>query len=404
MFAGTYSSHLMSGTPQEFIRFSTTLRNDPEFLRFYQALGARSPGERVKLEIKNLGPDGALGALSFGGKSHRLKLPGGIAPRVLGLLEYGQSAINFAAEGSATELTLWFWSNNFVEAPEYPDVISINFKRNTSSSQGEQAEQVFDQGGFTFRYPIGWTVTTEESRLRIRPDRWFGDSVIQIICFETHGSGQAVVAPVLEALVQLMTATNSKDQTPETAGKIKAVQAFGKPGSLVRFKQIKWSERRQWIEARIRTFVVFHEDVAIVLWAEGGPDGVKQRDHVLLKIFSTFSGHKPPIASHSTRESNPPPMWTGPPPSRERIIEALTNYLSVPTTTARDLFLHIGDHPELLTDEAVDVFETLVRQAKLERHPRLDEMIDRHEFLLTARKAASGGYWETVLAEARSGS
>jgi hypothetical protein len=403
MFAGVYTSHLMSGSPQEFIRFSTTLRNDPEFLHFYQALGARPSGEPVKLEIENLGPDGTLGALSFGGKSHRLKLYGGIAPRVSGVLEYGPGAINFAAEGSATELTLWFWSINFVKAPEYPDVISIHFKRDKSSSQSEQAEQVFVQGGFTFRYPIGWTVAKEKSCLRIRPDRWFGDSVLQIICFETHGSGQAVVVPVLDALVQLMTAANSKDQTPETAGKIKAVQAFGKPGQLVRFKQIKWSEQGQWTEARIRTFVVFHEDVAVVLWAEGGPDGVKQRDHVLLKIFSSFSGHKPPIASHPTRESNPPPVWTGPPPSRERIIDALKNYLTVSATTGRDLFLHIGDHPELLTAEAIEMFETLVRQAKLERHPALEEMIDRHEFLLKAHEAVNAGYWETVLADATSG-
>jgi hypothetical protein len=401
MFAGGYTSHLSSGSPQEFIRFSTTLRNDPGYLRFYQALGARRSGEPVKLEIKNLGPDGSLGAISFGGKSHRLKLRGGIAPRVSGLLEYGADAINFAAEGTATELTLWFWSKNFVEAPEYPDVISIHFKRDKSSSQAEQAEQVFAKGGFTFRYPIGWAVAKEESRLRIRPDRWFGDSVLQIICFETHGSGQAMVAPMLDALVQLMTAANSKDQTPEPVGKIKAVQAFGKPGSLVSFKQVKWSEQGQWTEARIRASVVFHEDVAVVLWAEGGPDGVKQRDHVLLKIFSTFSGHKPPIASHPTRESNPPPVWTGPPPSRERIIHALSTYLSVRATTGRDLFLHIGDHPELLTGEAIEMLETLVRQAKLERHPSLEQMIDRHELLLKAHEAVSGGYWETILADAR---
>jgi hypothetical protein len=210
------------------------------------------------------------------------------------------------------------------------------------------------------------------------------------------------VAQVLDALVQLMTA-NSNDQAPETAGKIKAAQAFGKSGSLVRFKQMKWNEQRQWTEARIRTFVVFHEDVAVVLWAEGGPDGVKERDHVLLKMFSTFSGHKPPIASYTTRENNPPPVWKAPPPSREKIIDALSNYLSMSATTGRDLFLHIGDHPELLTDEAIEMFETLVRQAKLERHAGLEEMIDRQELLLKAREAVSGGYWETVLAKARSG-
>jgi hypothetical protein len=401
-FGGVYNSHLWSGSPLEFVRGSTSLRNDPGYLRFYQALGARPPGERVNLKIENLGPDGALGALSFGGRSHRLKLTGGTAPRVSGLLEYGQGAINFAAEGSAAELTLWFWSSNFVKAPEYPDIISIHFKRDESSSQGEQAEQVFVQNGFTFRYPIGWTVAKEKSRLRIQPDRWFGDSVLQIICFETHGSGQAVVAQVLDALVQLMTA-NSNDQAPQTVGKIKAVQAFGKPGSLVRFKQIKWNDQRQRTEARIRTFVVFHEDVAVVLWAEGGPDGVKERDHVLVKIFSTFNGHKPPIVTHAQRESNPPPVWKGPPPSREKIIEALTNYLSVSAATGRDLFLHIADHPELLTDEAIEMFETLVRQAKLERHAGLEEMIDRHEMLLEARKAVSGGYWEMALAKARSG-
>jgi hypothetical protein len=402
MFAGVYTSTLWSGSPQEFVRFSTSLRNDPGYLRFYQALGARPSGERVNLKIENLRPDGTLGALSFGGKSHRLKLTGGIAPRVSGLLEYGQGAINFAAEGRAAELTLWFWSSNFVKAPEYPDILSIHFKRDESSSQSEQAEQVFVQNGFIFRYPIGWTVAKEKSRLRIRPDRWFGDSVLQIICFETHGSGQAGVAQVLDALVQLMTA-NSNDQAPETAGKIKAAQAFGKPGSLVRFKQMKWNEQRQWTEARIRTFVVFHEDVAVVLWAEGGPDGVKERDHVLLKMFSTFSGHKPPIASYTTRENNPPPVWKAPPPSREKIIDALSNYLSMSATTGRDLFLHVGDHPELLTDEAIEMFETLVRQAKLERHAGLEEMIDRQELLLKAREAVSGGYWETVLAKARSG-
>jgi hypothetical protein len=203
----------------------------------------------------------------------------------------------------ARQVALWFWSSNLVEAPEYRDVIAIYFKPDKLTPQGAEIEQVFADGGFTFRYPKGWTVAKEKSRLRIRPDRWFGDPVLQIICFETHGSGQAVVAPVLDALVQLMTAANSKDQTPEMAGKIKAVQAFGKPGQLLSFKQIKWSEGQQWTEARIRTFVVFHEDVAVVLWAEGGPDGVKQRDHVLLKIFSMFSGHKPPIANHPTREN-----------------------------------------------------------------------------------------------------
>jgi hypothetical protein len=67
----------------------------------------------------------------------------------------------------------------------------------------------------------------------------------------------------------------------------------------VRFKQLKWTDQRQWTEAGIRTFVVFHEDVAVVLWAEGAPDGVKKRDQALLKIFSTFNGHKPPIASRT---------------------------------------------------------------------------------------------------------
>lgn len=400
MFAGVYTSGVWSGSPQEFIRFSTTLRNDPEFLRFYQALGARPPGERVKMEIKNLGPDSALGPLSFGDKSHRLKLRGGIAPRVLGLLEYGQGGINFAAEGRAEELTLWFWSTNFVKAPEYPDVISIRFKRDKSSSQSEQAEQVFVQGGFTFRYPIGWTVTKEKSRLRIRPDRWFGDSVLQIICLETHGSGQAAVAPVLDALVQLMTA-NSKDQAPKSVGKIKTAHAFGKAGSLISFEQMKLNEQGQCYETRIRTFVVAHEDVAVVLWAEGGPDGVKQRDHVLLKVFSTFSGNKPPIANHPTYENNPPAVWTGAPPSREKIIDALTSYLSASAPKGRDLFLHIGGHPEVLTREAIEMFETLVRQAKLERHPGLEEMIDRHEFLLKAHEAVKGGYWGTVLGKAR---
>jgi hypothetical protein len=100
MFAGAYTIDCRSGSPQEFIWGSPSVRNDPEFLRFYQALEACPSGE-VKLEIENLEPDGAVGALSFGGKSHRLKLRGGIAPRVSGLLEYGPGAINFAAEGSA---------------------------------------------------------------------------------------------------------------------------------------------------------------------------------------------------------------------------------------------------------------------------------------------------------------
>jgi hypothetical protein len=403
MFAGGYASDLWSGSPREFISSSTSQRNDPAYLRFYQALGARQSGEPVNLQIENLGPDGVVGTISFSGKSHRLKLRGGTVSGVSGILEYGQDAINFAAEGSAAEMRLWFWSSNFVKAPNYPDVICIRFKPDKSSSQRESNEQVFVEGGFTFRYPVGWTVAKEKSRLLVRADRWFGDSVLQILCFETHGSGQAVVAPLLEALVQLMTAANSKDQSPETAGKIKAVQAFGKSGSLIRFKQTKWSEQQQWTEARIRTFVVFHEDVAVVLWAEGGPDDVKQRDQVLLKIFSTFSGNKPPIASHTTRENNPPPVWKGPPPSREKVIEALTNYLSVHATTGRDLFLHIRDHPELLTGEAIETFDTLVRQAKLEQHPGAEQMIHRHEILLQAQNAVSGGYWEMVLANAKSG-
>jgi hypothetical protein len=302
MFAGVYTSDVWSGSPQEFTRFSTSVRNDPKYLRFYQALGARPSEERVKLEIENLGPDGALGALSFGDKSHRLKLRGGIAPRVSGLLEYGPGAINFAAEGSAAKLTLWFWSRNFDEAPAYPDVISINFKRDKSSSQGEQAEQVFVQGGFTFRYPIGWTIRKEESRLAIRPDRWFGDSLLQIISFETHGSGQAVVAPVLDALAQLMRARNARDQPLKSIGKIKTAHAFGKAGSLITFEQVKLNEQGQWYETRIRTLVVFHEDVAVVLWTEGPPEGAKKRDEVLLRIFSSFSGHRPPIANHPTHE------------------------------------------------------------------------------------------------------
>lgn len=405
MFAGVYTSDLWSGSPQESISSSTSLRNDPEFLRFYQALGARPSGERVKLEIENLGPDGALGALSFGGKSHRLKLRGGIAPRVSGLLEYGPGAINFAAEGSAAGLRLWFWSNNFVEAPEYPDVISINFKRDKSSSQGEQAEQVFVQGGFTFRYPIGWTIAKEKSRLRIRSDRWFGDSVLQIICCETHGSGQAVVAPVLDALVQLMTAANSKDQTPKSVGKIKTAHAFGKAGSLISFEQMKLNEQGQCYETRIRTLVVFHEDVAVVLWAEGPPEGAKKRDDVLLRIFSSFSGHRPPIANHPTHENKLSRLSEATAASRE-VLEAVANYASESASTGRDLFLHIGNHPELLTDKAMEIFETLVRQAKLERaenDPGLKQLINRRDILLKAHQAVTGGYWGTVLAKARSG-
>jgi hypothetical protein len=84
--------------------------------------------------------------------------------------------------------------------------------------------------------------------------------------------------------------------------------------------------------------------------------------------------------------------------------ESLQNEAKRAVPVMRDLFLHIADHPELLTDEAIEMFETLVRQAKLERHPGFEEMIDRHELLLEAHKAVSGGYWEMVLADARRGS
>ena len=375
MLAGAYTLDLWSGSPQEFIRFSTSLRNDPEFLRFYQA----AHGEPVKLEIKNLAPDGAVGALSFSGKSYRLKLRGGTLPGVSGLLEYESGAINFAAEGNAERLELWFWSSSFVEAPVYPDVISMVFKPDNPSPQ---REQVFAQKGFTFRYPIGWTIQKEKSRLGIQSDRWFGDSLLQILCFETHGSGQAVWEPVLKALVQLMTARNAEDETPKLIGKNKAAQAFGKPGSLLSFEQKKFTEQGQWYEARIRTFLVFHEDAAVVLWAEGRPDGVKKRDGVLLRIFSTFSGHKPAIANHPTRGNNPSPMREATDASREEIIEAVTNYVTASATTDRDLLLHICDHPELLTNEAIEIFETLVRRAKLERaanDPKLTDLINRRD-------------------------
>jgi hypothetical protein len=399
IFAGAYTLDLWSGSPQEFIRFSTSLRNDPEFLRFYQALAAH--GEPVKLEIKNRAPDGAVGALSFSGKSYHLKLRGATLPRVSGLLEYESGAINFAVEGNVERLELWFWSSSFVEAPVYPDVISIVFKPDNPSPL---REQVFAQKGFTFRYPIGWTIRKEKSRLGIQSDRWFGDSLLQIFCFETHGSGQAVVEPVLEALVHLMTA-HAEDETPKLIGKIRTAQAFGKPGQLLSFEQRKFTKQGQWYETRIRTFVVFHEDAAVVLWAEGPPDGVKKRDDLLLRIFSTFSGHRPVIANHPTRGNNSSPLREATAASREKINEAVTNYITASATTGRDLFLHIGDHPELLTDEAIEIFETLVRQAKLVRaanDPKLTNLINRRDILLKAHQAMHGGYLETVLAEARS--
>ncbi len=200
--------------------------------------------------------------------------------------------------------------------------------------------------------------------------------------------------PVLEALVQLMTA-HAEDETPKKIGKIKTAQAFGKPGQLLSFEQRKLTEQGQWYETRIRTFVVFHEDAAVVLWAEGPPDGVKKRDDVLLRIFSTFSGHRPAIANHPTRGNNPSPMREATAASREKIIEAVANYVSASATTWRDLFLHIGDHPELLTDEAIEIFETLVRQAKLEcaaNDPRLKQLINHRDILLKAHQAMSGGY------------
>jgi hypothetical protein len=229
MFAGGYASDLWSGSPREFISSSTSQRNDPAYLRFYQALGARQSGEPVNLQIENLGPDGVVGTISFSGKSHRLKLRGGTVSGVSGILEYGQDAINFAAEGSAAEMRLWFWSSNFVKAPNYPDVICIRFKPDKSSSQRESNEQVFVEGGFTFRYPVGWTVAKEKSRLLVRADRWFGDSVLQILCFETHGSGQAVVALLLDAFVQLMTAANSKDQCQKRPEKSKRPERLTNP-------------------------------------------------------------------------------------------------------------------------------------------------------------------------------
>jgi hypothetical protein len=91
--------------------------------------------------------------------------------------------------------------------------------------------------------------------------------------------------------------------------------------------------------------------------------------------------------------------------SRE-VLEAVANYASASASTGRDLFLHIGNHPELLTDKAMEIFETLVRQAKLERaenDPGLKQLINRRDILLKAHQAMSGGYWETVLAELRSG-
>jgi hypothetical protein len=309
--------------------------------------------------------------------------------------------INFAAEGNVERVVLWFWSSNFAEAPDYPDVISGDFK---PDKPNPQPEQVFAQQGFTFRYPTGWTIQKENSCLRIQSDRWFGDSLLQIVCFATHGSGQAVVAPVLEAMVQLMTA-HPEDETPKSMGKIKTAQAFGKPGQLISFEQRKFTERGQWYETRVRTFVVFHEHVAVVLWAEGPPDGVKKRDSVLLRIFSTFSGRRPAITDYPTRGSNPSPIRDAQAASREKIIETATNYVSASAATGRDLLLHIGDHPELLTDEAMEILETLIRQVKLERaanDPGLKQLINRRDMLLKAHQAMSGGYLETALAEARS--
>lgn len=286
MFAGAYTSDLWSGSPLEFISFSTSLRNDPEFLRFFQS--RQGP---VKLKIDKLASDGTVGALSFGGRSHRLKLRAATLPRVSGIMEYESGVINFAAEGNAEKLELWFWSSNFAEAPDYPDVISGSFK---PDEPNPQAEQVFAEQGFTFRHPTGWTIHKEDSCLRIQADQWFGDDVLQIVCFATHGTGQAVVDPVLDAIIQLMTA-HPEDETPKQIGKIKTAEAFGKPGHLISFEQRKFAERDKWYPTRVRTLIVFHEDVAVVLWAEGPPDGVKSRDYVLLRIFSTFSGRRPHI-------------------------------------------------------------------------------------------------------------